>query len=104
MGISAEAFIKTWKGAQGGERAQAQSFLNEFCDLLGVTRPHAGDYKYEYSLRTKTSTDFIDLYKRGAFIIEAKQTRFKTAKKNDDQTDLLGVTTEQDTTTRTGRA
>jgi hypothetical protein len=72
MGTTAQHFIKTWKNAQGGERSQAQHFLNDFCDLIGVTRPMDGDYKYEYPVRTKTGTDFMDLYKRGAFIIEAK--------------------------------
>ncbi len=104
MGITAEKFISTWKNAQGGERSQAQHFLNDFCDLIGVTRPMDGDYKYEYPVRTNTGTDFMDLYKRGAFIIEAKQTRFKTNKKHEGQTDLLGVTAEQDSPSRTGRA
>jgi hypothetical protein len=46
MGITAQQFIKTWKNAQGGERSQAQHFLNDFCDLIGVNRPMDGDYKY----------------------------------------------------------
>ncbi|MFO1033619.1 MAG: type IIL restriction-modification enzyme MmeI [Hyphomicrobiales bacterium] len=104
MGITAQQFIKTWKNAQGGERSQAQHFLNDFCDLIGVPRPMDGDYKYEYPVRTKTGTDFMDLYKRGSFIIEAKQTRFKTSKRNDGQADLLGGDTEQEAPSRTGRA
>jgi SAM-dependent methyltransferase len=105
MGITAEKFIKTWKNAQGGERSQAQHFLNDFCDLIGVTRPMDGDYKYEYPLRTNTGTDRMDLYKRGYFIVEAKQTRIKASKKADaNQTDLLGVPDEPESQSRTSRA
>ncbi len=105
MGITAKEFIKTWKNAQGGERSQAQHFLNDFCDLIGVTRPMDGDYKYEYPLRTNTGTDRMDLYKRGYFIVEAKQTRIKASKKADaNQTDLLGVPDEPENQSRTGRA
>jgi hypothetical protein len=59
MGRTAEQFIAKWKNAQGGERSQAQTFLNELCDVLGVERPHEGDYKFEYAL--KGATDFADL-------------------------------------------
>jgi SAM-dependent methyltransferase len=103
MGMTAEHFIKTWKNAQGGERPQAQAFLIDFCDLIGVARPMDGDYKFEYPVRSNTGTDRLDLYKRGAFIIEAKQTRIKQTKKSDSQTDLLGTTDLTDTTSRTSR-
>jgi SAM-dependent methyltransferase len=101
---TATEFIKKWKNAQGGERAQSQSFLNDFCALIGVEAPKDGDYKYEYPVRSNTGTDFVDLYKRGAFIIEAKQTRIKTTKKNENQTDLLGSSNETDTDSRTSRS
>ena len=63
-----------------------------------------GDYKYEYPLRTNTGTDRMDLYKRGYFIVEAKQTRIKASKKADaNQTDLLGAPDEPEAQSRTSR-
>ena len=77
------AFIARWDGTERAERANAASFLNELCDLLGVGRPAPatgplGDYRYERPVTRNeqdgtTSTRFIDLYKRGCFVLEAKQ-------------------------------
>jgi len=62
-------------------------FLSELCDVLGVQRPEpAGaerahnDYVFERAVRPRasdggTAPKRIDLYKRGSFILEAKQSR-----------------------------
>ena len=81
MGQTPAEFVKKWKNAKGGERAQAQSFIMELCHLIGVAVPHDGDYKFEYSMKGAKATDFADLYKRGCFVLEAKQSRAKGQKK-----------------------
>ena len=92
MGQSVEHFIAHWKDAKGGERAQSQSFLNDLCDLLEVTKPKDNDYKFEYALRGDKATDFVDLYKRGCFVLESKQSRAKGQKKAvEGQDDLLAA-------------
>ena len=77
-------FIERWSGIPGRERGDAQSFLNALCDLIGVRKPHdlrAGqglDYAFERPVRFShdegpPSPGWIDLYKRGSFVLEAKQ-------------------------------
>lgn len=35
-----EAFIQRWQGVTASELSTAQSFVMDFCDLLGVEKPH----------------------------------------------------------------
>ena len=90
--MSVEDFIARWAAGEGGaERANYQMFLSEFCDVLGVPRPHPSgdrernDYVFERAVRPRggesAAPKRIDLYKRGAFILEAKQSRLP-GKKN----------------------
>jgi hypothetical protein len=79
------AFIERWQGSAAAERANYQLFLSELCDLLGVPRPDpskANDadnaYVFERAVTFRyadgsTSAGRIDLYKRGCFVLEAKQ-------------------------------
>lgn len=99
-----EAFIDRWEKSGGAERSNTQSFLNELCDLLGQPHPdpvreanHLNDYVYERSVTRNhadghTSTRFLDLYKRGHFVLEAKQSA-KSGKVKADaaQTELHGL-------------
>ena len=67
-------------------------FLTELCELIGVGRPEpAGtttshnDYVFERAVRPRDSDDIhapkrIDLYKKGCFILEAKQSRLAGAR------------------------
>jgi SAM-dependent methyltransferase len=85
-----ETFIARWRNREGGaERANYAMFLAELCDVLAVPRPDPAaatpsdnDYVFERAVR-KTALDGsttigrIDLYKRGCFVLEAKQTRQK---------------------------
>lgn len=83
--MNAESFIEKWKGRDGNEMGNSQSFLNDLCDLLEVPRPHdpkEGGTREEYSFERavtfkhnsgKTSSGRIDLYRRKAFVLEAKQ-------------------------------
>ena len=76
-----DAFIDHWSNAEASERANAQLFLAELTDLLGVPRPgntHADGYSFEFPVRIPTGPDThtdgrIDLYRRGSFVLEAKQ-------------------------------
>jgi len=76
-----QPFIERWQNAEAPERANAQLFLSELADLLGVPRPgnsHADGYSFEFPFRLpKSDSTFgqgrVDLYKRMAFVLEAKQ-------------------------------
>ena len=86
--MDVEAFIAHWTDREGGaERANYQMFLLNLCDVLGVPHPQpasahreANDYVFERAVRPRDSAETsapkrIDLYKRGCFILEAKQSR-----------------------------
>ena len=82
---AAEPFIVRWASSGAAERANYQLFLSELCDLLELPRPdptRADDtqnaYVFERNIQFQeddghTSTGRIDLYRRGAFVLEAKQ-------------------------------
>jgi SAM-dependent methyltransferase len=89
-----ETFIARWQGREGGqERANYALFLSELCDVLGVARPdpaaattETNDYVFERLVRETqldgtVSPRRIDLYKRGCFVLEAKQSRQKGGNK-----------------------
>ena len=81
-----ETFIQRWSKAGGSERANYQLFLTELCALLELPQPEpAGDdtrdnaYVFERRVIIRSpdgsvSNGFIDLYRRGCFVAEAKQT------------------------------
>mgnify|MGYP005990340751 CR=1 FL=1 len=82
--MEVEKFIERWAASGGSEMATAQSFAIELTELLGVDRPNVSDkdgdfldYRFERPV-TLTHTGRkrngrIDLYKKGHFILEAKQ-------------------------------
>ncbi|MGI3901213.1 MAG: class I SAM-dependent DNA methyltransferase [Janthinobacterium lividum] len=88
-----EKFITRWQGREGGqERANYVLFLTELCTVLGLPQPDpAGassehnDYVFERAV-TRMARDGsvsyprIDLYRRGCFILEAKQSRLAGAR------------------------
>lgn len=86
-----QQFIERWKPSGGAERGNYQSFLNELCDMLAVPRPDPATphndenaYVYDKSITFhigdgSTARGFIDLYKRGCFVLEAKQGVEKTS-------------------------
>ena len=88
-----EDFIVRWSKSAGAERANFQGFAYELCDLLKVSRPKPSvsdadlnPYAFERAVKFKgddgsTSPGRIDLYKRGCFVLEAKQSRQKGGKK-----------------------
>ncbi len=82
--MDVEQFIGRWSNRVGGaERANYALFLSELCDVLGVPRPDPAsavtdhnDYVFERAVqRSDGTTGRIDLYRRDAFVLEAKQSR-----------------------------
>lgn len=81
-----EAFIARWQHASGTERANYQLFLTELTEVLDLPRPEPAregteDNAYVFERRVdfrhgdgSESRGFIDLYRRQAFVCEAKQT------------------------------
>lgn len=74
------AFIDKWKKSHGDEKGHAQSFFHALCEVLGVERPGPNDPDYGFEKRVSTSSmpgqasvKFIDFYKKGHFVLEAKQ-------------------------------
>ncbi|WP_425973632.1 DNA methyltransferase [Tepidimonas sp. HKU78] len=80
------AFIARWRDASGSERANYQLFLTELTEALDLPRPQpatgqARDDAYVFERRVdiahadgSVTHGFIDLYRRGCFVLEAKQT------------------------------
>ncbi len=106
-------FISRWQGREGGqERANYALFLTELCAALDLPQPdpataaaEENDYVFERVVREpaidgSASLRRIDLYKRGCFVLEAKQSRQKGGTKEMvGQVDLSGATI----TTRLGQ-
>ena len=83
-----EIFLARWSEGEGGqERANFALFLSELCDVLDVPRPDqatheatANAYAFERGVTFRepdgsTAHGRIDLYRRGSFVLEAKQSR-----------------------------
>ena len=83
-------FITHWRNAGGGERSQSQKFLINFCQALGLEEPMDGDYKFEFDVKGDKGRNFIDLYKRRAFVLESKQSRARRERSEfPNQNDLV---------------
>ena len=84
-GAHLQAFIDKWRASGASERANAQLFLAELCDVLGVDRPDPATgnperdrYVFEKVIKAvddsgAQSVGFADLYRAGCFVLEAKQ-------------------------------
>jgi len=87
-----EAFIKRWQRVTASELATAQSFVMDFCELLGVAKPHPTpeqDYMFERPVTFahgdgSSSAGRIDCYRRGNFVLEAKKLKAGTHTKGFD--------------------
>ena len=100
-------FIAHWRDTGGSELANTQSFINGLCQLIGVEPPHGSrtdDAQNDYVFERRVFQDNgdgtvsfgrIDCYKRGAFILEAKQGSAAdraAAERGEDDLDLFGQT------------
>lgn len=91
-------FIAKWNGTGRAERANYIPFLSELCGVLGVPLPEpasgsGGNYRFERGVQHQEvegspTKRRIDLYKRGCFVLEAKQGE------NPKPADLFGFKTE----------
>ncbi len=80
--LTPKDFVAKWQGSAGDERANKDSFLRDFCEALGLEVPGPKDasphYCFEKEIRLthgdgSTTTGFMDLYREGCFVLEAKQ-------------------------------
>ena len=84
-GMDIETFITRWAGSGGAERANYGLFLSELCRVLDVPEPdptkpndEGNAYVFEKGVlephdEGQPTVRRIDLYKRGCFVLEAKQ-------------------------------
>jgi hypothetical protein len=76
------ALADKWDAVPAAERANFQTYVTELCAALNVTppRPRGTGYEFEYPVTTvdrrtgREATNFIDLYRQGFWILEAKHT------------------------------
>jgi hypothetical protein len=77
--VTVEEFIAKWENCPGHERANYAVFLTELTNVLGIEAPGpTDDYRIDAPVpggAETGGTGFIDLYKRGCFILEAKQSK-----------------------------
>ncbi|HEY3269647.1 MAG TPA: DNA methyltransferase [Geothrix sp.] len=86
MSLTLPAFIARWQAADGPERGNKELFLLQLAEVLGLPSPEpagaSSDYCFEkqvpnYSPEGKFTKNYMDLYKAGCFILEAKRTSDK---------------------------
>lgn len=88
----AEHFIARWRGVAAPELSTSQSFLADLSRLLDVDVPHPTteqDYMVERPTTFmhgdgSSSAGRIDLYRRGAFVLESKKLKASTPAKGFD--------------------
>lgn len=90
--MDVEAFITRWSGATISERSHYQTFISQLCALIGTPAPDqeiAGDRSYCFERRVEfrfhdggAHRGFIDCYRRGAFVLEAKQSQKRASAAN----------------------
>lgn len=74
-----KALAERWQNAERGERSNAQLYLTELCEALGVEkpRPRGSGYEFEHPVRIvrRDGSETVkpaDLFKDGCFLLEAK--------------------------------
>ena len=90
-------FIEHWAASGGAERANFPPFARDLCDVLAVPHPdptktdvaeNAYVFERDVSFQNQdgsTSPGRIDLYKRGSFVLEAKQGSEQTTGDDSDE-------------------
>ncbi|MFY0632906.1 MAG: class I SAM-dependent DNA methyltransferase [Vannielia sp.] len=108
--MDVEEFIGKWRESGGSERANFQRFADDLTQLLGVEKPKVASssdqndhYRFErpvaFGPTAAQKTGFIDLYRRGSFVMEGKQGA-NVAARDPNQTSL--ALDPQPVTVRTG--
>jgi hypothetical protein len=99
MSDAIEEFIRRWTPSGGSEMANFQLFATELTQLLEVETPRAvtndtesNEYRFErpvtFTHTGKPGRGRIDLYRKGCFVLEAKQGS-QASPRPDDQLSLL---------------
>ena len=72
--MTPQAFIAKWRDNPLSEKAGAQSYFLDLCDVLGVDKPNDPEsYTFERgATRTGAGHGWADVWKRGAFAWESK--------------------------------
>jgi hypothetical protein len=82
-----DTFIHRWQGIDGSERANYTLFIAELCELLALPKPDPAredtrENAYVFERRVtfahgdgSSTHGFIDCYRRGAFVLEAKRVK-----------------------------
>ncbi|MGX7953027.1 class I SAM-dependent DNA methyltransferase [Tsuneonella sp. HG249] len=87
-----QAFIRKWQHTPGGaERANYGVFLQTFCGVLGLEAPSdpavggvLGRYQFDGPVAEGSlngGPGFIDFYRKGSFVLEAKQSKIPPVSK-----------------------
>lgn len=79
MRENAEAFILRWRGTTA-ERAEAQTFTNEFFQIFGLDRKNLAQFEKPIQKKDETGTGFADLFWSGKLIIESKSAHLDNPK------------------------
>ncbi len=79
MKENAEAFIIRWRGTTA-ERAEAQTFTNEFFQIFGLDRKDLAQFEKPIQKKDETGTGFADLFWSGKLIIESKSAHLDNPK------------------------
>jgi type I restriction-modification system DNA methylase subunit len=79
MRENADAFILRWKGTTA-ERAEAQTFTNEFFQIFGLDRKNLAQFEKPIQKKNETGTGFADLFWSGKLIIESKSAHLDNPK------------------------
>lgn len=79
MKENAEAFILRWRGTTT-ERAEAQTFTNEFFQIFGLDRKNLAQFEKPIQKKDETGTGFADLFWSGKLIIESKSAHLDNPK------------------------
>jgi len=79
MREKAESFILRWRGTTT-ERAEAQTFTNEFFQIFGLDRKNLAQFEKPIQKKDETGTGFADLFWTGKLIIESKSAHLDNPK------------------------
>jgi len=79
MRENAEGFIIRWRGTTA-ERAEAQTFTNEFFQIFGLDRKNLAQFEKPIQKKDETGTGFADLFWSGKLIIESKSAHLDNPK------------------------
>jgi hypothetical protein len=79
MIANAESFIQRWRGITT-ERAEAQTFTNEFFQIFGLDRKKLAQFEKPIQKKDETGKGFADLFWSGKLIIESKSAHLDSDK------------------------